>query len=638
MTGDIEDWDQRIRAALEVGDVIDLAPEVEDEDLSPEDSSSWRGDRTIPAAALLSALVSTGGRAADLRIRGARIEGQLDLDDVPALGELSLVQCDVREKVLGSGASIRRLDLRGSRLAGITLVGANIAQQISAQGAVFTGELQLSEIQVGGPVELSDVRLTNPGATTLCLDGARISGPVTAVGLISTGVVTAVRAHLAGRFDLTEAQLTNPKGDSLKLDGAVVTGALIARRMLARGEVRARGVELGHLSLAGARLSKPHERASTTPDGQWSKLHALTLDNAVIRGGVIAEDMTASGEVRARLAEIDGDVVFKNARLSEHDGDALTLDGLRLSGYLFATGLTVKGTVRAKRAKIKGPMDLTGVHLSRANGDALQLYRAEIAALLLDRRPDIEGRISLRRAEIGDLIVSKTGEEDAELTKARLDAIGWELKDLDGPLRSDRDAVARWLDTAPTPEGGDRFASQPWHEVASVYDRAGASVDANWLRYQAAVRDTRYNTKWYAKPYEWGYRWLVGYGYHPFWPMIPLALVIILSCGICATNHRAFVMADPLGYADVTGDTTHHGEPITGSTPCKEIAADYPCFDPVPYALTTVTPIGALQSPMWAPSSENYQWISWGLVVLKAFGWMLSGLLLAGVTGLLKKT
>ena len=74
--------------------------------------------------------------------------------------------------------------------------------------------------------------------------------------------------------------------------------------------------------------------------------------------------------------------------------------------------------------------------------------------------------------------------------------------------------------------------------------------------------------------------------------------------------------------------------PITGATNSRVIAP-YPGLQPVLYALETVVPpASAVQAAPWVPTG----WIVWWLTLFKGMGWVLTVLLLAGITGILRKT
>jgi hypothetical protein len=134
-----------------------------------------------------------------------------------------------------------------------------------------------------------------------------------------------------------------------------------------------------------------------------------------------------------------------------------------------------------------------------------------------------------------------------------------------------------------------------------------------------------------------------GYGYYPLVAALWLIGAIGVSWLIVANTEAAFT---PTAANTVTWRTPppvgKPAPPITGATPCEELQDRSSCLDPVLYALDNALP-GALatgQAAMWtANGAEGVNvWIPYTLGGLKIASWIFVALLLAGVTGLLRKT
>jgi len=93
------------------------------------------------------------------------------------------------------------------------------------------------------------------------------------------------------------------------------------------------------------------------------------------------------------------------------------------------------------------------------------------------------------------------------------------------------------------------------------------------------------------------------------------------------------------GQLGLTGATLTNpgGTSVTGATSCNQLRDSYPCLRPLLYSLDVVLPptVTTGQSTAWRPTQE---WIAYTLTGLKTFGWLLTALLVAGVTGLLRRT
>jgi hypothetical protein len=110
-----------------------------------------------------------------------------------------------------------------------------------------------------------------------------------------------------------------------------------------------------------------------------------------------------------------------------------------------------------------------------------------------------------------------------------------------------------------------------------------------------------------------------------------------------ANNRAYFIPTDSAkarttAEAHATNTHTSPPDPLTANVSC-ELYPDYPCFDSFSYALTGVIPAatGNLR-PDWAIAASAPVMLTLGLPILRVLAWVLTALLLAGVTGLLRKT
>jgi hypothetical protein len=303
-------------------------------------------------------------------------------------------------------------------------------------------------------------------------------------------------------------------------------------------------------------------------------------------------------------------------------GCALNLARAEITGNVLAVGLEADGEVRALGARFGGRLDLCKAKLRNREGNALNLELASIKQLRLGPKDiagspgpvDITGEVRLYRAAITDL------ETDAN-PPSPLVATGWEVTDIQGPLRSDWAAAKRWLKKAPETE----TSVQPWHALAAVYERNGEPADARRLRFAAANKVTRQSPSLPTKMLRSVYGAVVGYGYYPLLAGFWLAVVVVAGSIIVAANRADFVPTRDAANAAAIAylQQTHH--PIPPQTPLK----------PVHYAVSTLLPtaVGNAASD-WTVGAG---WVSVTLTTLKFTAWVLTALLLAGVTGLLRK-
>ncbi|MBY6386617.1 hypothetical protein HG717_22225 [Rhodococcus erythropolis] len=624
---DVDEWAARLRTAMRTGKVLDLAADLSPLSIlrNPTHADIWGRKRRIPAAALRVVLTDRD-LAVDphgLRIKGARITGPVDLENVQFNHPLHLTESHVEHDIDLTGSTLKELHLCGSHVTSLALDGATMTGDLVAGNGFKAGTVRAVGATILGQLNLSDATLDNSGRDALLLDLATIAGGLYTRGkFVAYGKVRAVGATIGGVLDLGGAVLTNPGDTALDLDLVTLSVGLYATDgCRVEGTVRAVGATIGkQLNFRGASI--------TAPTGS-----ALLLDGASIDGDLVANGgFTAIGEVRALGATIGGQLDLSGATLTNQDGTALTLDGATVTGELFASdGFAAIGEVRALGATIGGQLDLSGATLTNPDGTALTLESSTIATLRL-APTRVSGTIDLTRTTITDLRIPDNSIPDGPLI-----ATGWQITDVHGQIRADRDAATRWLQTTPSKRG---FTVQPWHAMAEVYDRNGQPADARRLRFVAANKVTEH-APWYSKPLRWTYRVVAGHGYYPLLAAVWLVIALVLGTALVTFNRGDFVPTVPASAriaAATHAPDTPPLSPITAHETCDRYP-DYPCFNQATYTLASVIP-AALGNPKpdWTTKSGASLVVTWGLPILRILSWIFTAILLAGVTGLLRKT
>jgi hypothetical protein len=534
-----------------------------------------------------------------------------------------------------------------------------------------TGQARATAITIGGDLFLQGATLTNEGGEALSLDDAEIKRSAFLNPVTVTGQVRAIAITIGGELNLSGANVINKGGEALILDGADIKADLLLDAVTVTGSVYARRATVGRLSLQGARLTNEGCGAlildsadikgdallnSVSVTGQVSAIaitiggelnlsdanvinkggEALVLESADIKGDALLLAVTVTGEVWVRRATV-GRLGLQEARLTNEDGVAMSLDGADIKGGAFLNPVTVTGEVRAIAANIGGQLLLVGGTLSNEGGFVLVLESARLSHLAL-MPAEVKGTIALEAAEISVLTTPNSEERMKVLIGSTLSASGWRLGDVRGLIRHDRKAAADWLNRESTEE----FAPQPWHELANFYERNGQPADARWMRRKAAQGVTR-NSPWWLKPIRWLYGGLTGHGYSPLRAAGWLILAIVASGVIVATNSTVFTPTTANKAALKTPPSAGQpAPPITGATPCEDLQDRSSCMNPTLYAFDNALPgtLATGQAAQWTANGAQgwNMWIPYTLGGLKIASWILVALLLAGVTGLLRKT
>jgi len=169
-----------------------------------------------------------------------------------------------------------------------------------------------------------------------------------------------------------------------------------------------------------------------------------------------------------------------------------------------------------------------------------------------------------------------------------------------------------------------------------------ANPPTRWMRLKAARGLTRTSRRG-PKPIRWLYDLLTGHGYYPLRAAGWLILAIIASGLIVYFNAADFTPTAANKAAWKTpAPAGEPAPPITGATPCAELQDRASCLNPILYAFDNALPgtLATGQAAQWTANGAQgtNAWIPYVLGGLKIASWIFVALLLAGVTGLLRKT
>lgn len=506
---------------------------------------------------------------------------------------------------------------------GLSLAGARITGSLDLSGAELTVPLRFEDCYFDEAPQMASIKcrdLMFPGSVApgLNLALARIRGLLRLdSGFRSLATVVVSGAHIDDGLVLSGAELQDPDGSALEMIGTEVGGdALLGNGFACHGRIAATG-----LVVAGVTYFEDAELSS--PDGD-----ALILDRSSLRQMVILSGAHSSGRIKIDGATIGGQLVCRGTEITDcSDAAGLALQGTQVGDSVYLDeGFTCESGVNAGHVRIEGTLAVKGLagdlnlqsstiqdaFIDLRSCTVLDLMHASIGTLEAHREPVIA--LAGLELPIGDDLppevvrvgfvraATQTAFRTGAWPYAELRAIGWRLQDVHGEIATERTLAASWLDTY-----SEGYAPQPWHELASVYERNGHPHDARWLRWQAARRTTK-AMPLPSRPIRWLYGAFVGYGYYPLLAVLWLLLAVLLAGALLAI--------------------------VQGCAP--EIGETLGLANPWLVAVQVVVPSAVgLGQDSW---KEAPPWLAWPLIALGTFGWIQTALLLAGVTGLLRKS
>jgi hypothetical protein len=329
-------------------------------------------------------------------------------------------------------------------------------------------------------------------------------------------------------------------------------------------------------------------------------LPGLSGDQLTTRGDLsLSNGFTASDMVRLRGAHIGGTLDLRGATLTNPDGWALFADQITIDHHMLCReGFTAQGEINLLGARIGGQLDLTGATLTKVDGYALRLQELQANTLFLRDLTEPPAQVDFAHARVGMLV-----DEPASWPRqARLDGFVYDAL-------YERDPVSArqrldWLTRSPR-----HYNPQPYEQLVTVYRRAGRDQDARTVA--IAKQRARRSTLGPA-----GRLWsllldiLVGYGYRTWQALLWLVGFLLVGWEVFHRAYPAHLIS-----------TKKPGDPL-------------PAFQPFIYSLDTLLPIVDLQQQNnWMPRG-GVKWWAWASILA---GWVLTTVIIAAVTGILKR-
>ncbi|MFI5606856.1 hypothetical protein ACIA77_06580, partial [Amycolatopsis sp. NPDC051903] len=376
---------------VERGDLLDLAG---DGRVDEGAMRSWGEEQTIRAWVLRSIVRGQLAPTADphgVRLRGARIAGRLDLDNITSTVALALIDCLLDEGCSVNSSHLADLDLSGCRLehpslaplsADRVVITSLDLDQATVNADSMQGCVDLRRAQIGD-VSCVGTTLRNNSGPAINATGLQTNADVilsdgfSATGNGDLGSVRLLGAHIGGQLFCRGATLHNDSGPAIDADRLQTGGSVfLSDRFSAtgngnRGLVRLLGAHIGsQLFCRGATLHNDSGPALNADGLQ-------TGDSVFLSGGFSATGAGELGTIRLLGAHIGGELSCSQATLCNDSGPALNANGLQTGAEVFlsdgfsATGTGDRGAIVLHTGHIGSQLVCIGATLCNDSGPAL---------------------------------------------------------------------------------------------------------------------------------------------------------------------------------------------------------------------------------------------------------------------------
>lgn len=525
------------------------------------------------------------------------------------------IRADVLRYLLLGGCEAHPVDD-----AGVWVVGAQIVDTLKVDFTVIPGAIQLINCRFDAKpsfyqAQCGAVALNGSILPGLRAQGMTTTGSVFLKNIISTDCIDLKSARIGGQLVCISAHVNAPNGFAINAQGAEVNG--------------------------GVFLHPRTSREQKTIKRQFKTDAGISLSGAKI-GGLYAEHTIINSTL---------------------ENDAIKATNLRVNGNAKLGYSTVRGEVRLTGAKITGELNCEGADFSNATGHAFNGQRMRIdQSFIWQKVANAEGEVSLNGAHVAELNDDPENWPDA----GRLLLDGFTYDRIRGKV-STSPARKEWLLNGSLYK--DQFFPQPYTQYANFLRDTGHDAQARQVLLTREIKVREYERRelggllrlWRGF-WDRLQEWVVGHGHAPFRSATWLCALILLAIipahlaweeGSFAPNASPILVSD--GWQDVQSSAQNPAKIWSGElapdrwsetrpdTPWQPLAPgrDWETFNRYAYAADIVIPlINFGQTEAWAPSTtrEAWGWHLWWLRwVFTVFGWIVTALGAAAITGIIRR-
>ena len=511
-----------------------------------------------------------------LQIGSAKIIGRLELSFAEMEYPLLLGSCSLPN---GIDISYARVNLLG-------LSGSHIASEGDPDNVAFLGD----GLVVKGSLFFRA--------------GAEVRGKTKLVGAEIGGQLTCRGSSFINRSDVAfSADQIIVKGSVLLDEGANFYGMTRLLGATIGGELNCIG---------GSFINSPNI--------------AFGAENMIVKGNVLFRDGAKfEGETRLGGAKIDGNLECKGSSFINPCQIAFNGDRMIVRGSIFLSDKArIEGETRLCGAQIGSQLALDKSVFLNVGKTALNLQGVRVSGtVLLNEISDIKGNIDFTDASVNTL------KDDAQYWKSEnkmlINGFTYERIECDEKLLKAKERI-KWLSLQPD----DKFRPQAYDQLAKVFRKMGRERDARKISI-AKEKDKWKHLRRFKRWCGFLFGLFLGYGYKPWRALTTVAIILILvGCFEFNNANRNGLMA-PTKFSNL-------GPAKTFEYSAEEIS--YPPFNAYVYSIDAFLPIVDLhQESSWLPKYDKagVSWVWWYLWFHIVMGWILTTMIAAAITGLMRR-
>ena len=440
------------------------------------DGSRVRGGLSLQSATIGGSLFLRQTESDEVNLRGARINGQLALNDSRIHGSLISDSVRIAGSVVLNQGEFTLVDMTTARIDGTC----------SLTGAKIHHILEMDSAMIG-----TDLFLRNATFTDVSMINARVEGQVELTGSTFDGAVN--------------------------MDSVVVGRSLFLDNNATFTDMRLVGAAIGsQLALVGSTFNGILQMDSLTI-GRNLKMRESKFQDVIMTGA------TVNGQVDLDYSSFLGSLIMDSVKV----GSNLFMRGAKFEQVKLRHG-SVSANVDT-RGSLLGELDLSGTRIAGAfrlgTSQHIVRWKEPTDSGNGIRRP----RLTLLNATVGTL--QDTREAWPKVLDWELDGFTYSqlggLGDVEPELPVERGAewFLDWL------ERDNSFSHQPYHQLATVFRQTGHDFVANEILFALQDRIRAHDGTPLARKVLLTASWaLIGYGYKSWWASVWILILVIVGC------------------------------------------------------------------------------------------------------------
>ncbi|MFD7772261.1 hypothetical protein [Streptomyces sp. NPDC059787] len=377
----------------------------------PRYGENWGPERTIRASVVRRLLtdrsLGIGIGIGRLRLKGAKIAGQLDLVATTLNGTLELVGCHVSEVIKLEQATAPAIYLKSCYLAGFQAGQLHTTHNVKLTDST-SGFVVLTAARIDGQLDLQSTVLLGrtERPNTLSLSGISIGSDATLQEIQVVGATNMIGAKVNGQLNFRKARLEHRGGCALKaLELETKEAAHFDEGFYAEGSMDLTGSLIGgSLYLNRATIHHP------------GKDPALDLARATIRQNMhCGNGFSIQGQTWLAGAVINGSLLASGGEFIHPSDTAIDASGIKVGRDIILgleqsesdadrNGFRAIGKVVLADAVINGSLKCEGGTITdeRPIGEALNARGVKVTRdLLLSGGFNATGKVVLTGADVG---------------------------------------------------------------------------------------------------------------------------------------------------------------------------------------------------------------------------------------------